>query len=161
MNNGNFKYIDSSSILVLVLIMLIAIGLISFFFILKGIGYIIGSIFIVFMVKSVNHVVLFKGKFLIIRYLIIFQWIPLEDVRILKCELTGMGRSRDILIYLYYDDRGKIRKSIFLHFRFLGYKKIVYLLNNMKQSIEIESDSFKMVGIRKIGEVYSNLEGRE
>lgn len=154
MNNGNFKYIDNSSILILVVIMLIAVGLSSFFFILGGIGYLISFIIIVFMVKSINHVVLFKEKFLIIRYLIILKWIPIEDVKMLKCETAGMGRSRDVLIYLYYFEKDKLKKSIFLHFRILGYKNIVYFLNNMRELINIDSESFRIIDIKKMGNKY-------
>ncbi|MFD2603721.1 hypothetical protein [Flavobacterium suzhouense] len=152
-----FYYIDKYSILIMGLLFVLTVAISVFFFFLGSFCYVIGSLYFILFVSRINHIVLLNNKFLLVKYLIHFRWISIQDVQLIKCELTGFGRSRDVVIYVYYIDEGnKLKKALFLHFRVLGYKNIVSFLNNIQSIVDIDEESFGIVGITKRDGVYKN-----
>mgnify|MGYP000882028028 CR=1 FL=1 len=152
-----FYYIDKYSIFIMGFLFVLTVAISVFFFFLGSFCYVIGSLYFILFVSKINHIVLFNNRFLLIKYLIHFRWISVQDAQFIKCELTGFGSSRDVVIYMYYMyDGNKLKKALFLHFRVLGYKKIVGFLNNIQSIVEIDEESFRIVGITKRNGVYKN-----
>jgi hypothetical protein len=105
-------------------------------------------------VRIINHVIAFKKYFYIVKYIIFWKKVKLNDVIEMKCELTGLGRSRDVQTFVYYYENGVVKKSTFLHFRFTGYKSFLYFLNGINGYIKINDTSFSILGIKKLNDKY-------
>jgi hypothetical protein len=51
---------------------------------------------------------------------------------------------------LYYYNNDKLEKSVFLHYRILGSKKLLSFLNEIDGIVEIDESSFDILGIKKV-----------
>jgi hypothetical protein len=146
----HFRYIDIYSIFIMILLFVFTIALTTFFFFLGSFCYVIGFLFLLLFISKINHIVLFDNKFILVKYLILFKWISIEDVKLVKCENTGFGSSKNVVIYIYYKDSNKLKKSIFLNFRISGYKKkICAFLNTIDGIIDIDETSLVILGLTK------------
>jgi hypothetical protein len=154
MKKSEFCYLDKGSVAVLILLIIILICLTEFFLTLGIIGYLISAIYLIGFIRLINHVVAFDKYFFIIKYFFLWKKVKIEDVIELKCEITGLGRSRDAQIFMYYLVDGNLNKSTFLHFRFTGYKSFLFFLNRISGRVRIDDDSFLILGIRKLNNEY-------
>lgn len=151
---SEFCYIDKASLFILTLLILVLFCLTGFLITLGIIGYLISIVYLIGFIRIINHVVAFRRCFLIVKYFVFWKKVFVEDVVELKCELTGLGRSRDIQIFMYYLLNEKVEKSTFLHFRLTGYRFLLIFLNHFNGKIKIDDVSFEILGIKKINNEY-------
>lgn len=140
-------YFDSLSLSLLIVIIIIIGLIIGLFFIFLSIPTsIIGIIFIFFLLKRINNVIYIDDYLNILSPFLIPKKIEFSQLMEIKCEMVGFGRSRDILIYVYYKNDNKTKKSILTNYRIFGKKKVIKFLDNIELK-KIDIESFKMLNI--------------
>ena len=139
-------YFDSLSLSLLIVIIIIGLIIGLFFISLSIPTSIIGIIFIFFLLKRINNVIYINDYLNILSPFLIPKKIEFSQLMEIKCEMVGFGRSRDILIYVYYKNDNKTKKSILTNYRIFGKEKVIKLLDNIELK-KIYIESFKMLNI--------------
>ncbi|MEW5677220.1 hypothetical protein ABGT15_12975 [Flavobacterium enshiense] len=147
-------YFDNQSIILFSFIIFAGLILGFLFFLLDFPFSIIGILIILFLLRKINHVICIDDKLHILSPFLIPKKIDFSNFNKIKCEIVGMGRSREILIYVYYQKEGKIEKAILTNYRIFGKEKIVNLLNFL-ESEKIDIESFKMLNIEYQGKKFA------
>jgi len=139
-------YYDAASLILLYLLLLIGFCIGLFFIFLSIPMGCIGILFILIILKKINYVIAIDNYFHILSPFLLPKKIPFSELIEIKCERIGLGRSSQILIFVYYHNKDVICKSILLHFTIFKKEKILQFLNTIDAE-KVCIESFKMMHI--------------
>lgn len=148
MNSKNKIYSNNVSIILLFIVILITFTIGVFLINLSLATSIIGVFFILIPLSKVNNIIFIDDYLHIISPFLIPKKIKFSKFTKIKCESVGLGRSSDHMVYIYYLQNEKTKKSILNNFRLLHYgiEKLITLLDTLDVE-KIDVTSFKILGI--------------
>ncbi|TBX66660.1 hypothetical protein EZL74_10785 [Flavobacterium silvisoli] len=139
-------YYNRPSLILFALITLIFFIIYTFFIFLSIPTAIIAVLFIILFLKKINYVIYIDNYLHILSNFFIPKKIEFSQFVKISCENVGLGRSKDVLIYVHYNDAGKIKKSILLNFRILGKERVLKFINKIDLE-KINVESFRIIDI--------------
>jgi hypothetical protein len=154
MHRNRIKMIDSYSFSLLLMLLIIVILLVFFFISLGSIGYLLGIILSFGFIKNFDYAIFYDDLGVYsLKYLCFLKKIKYEDIFEIRCENIGAGRSKTTAIYIHYNEDEKVSKSILLHYRISGNKKLFLFLKKIKNNYKIKIKNFIImnIDIDKIG----------
>jgi len=149
----NFKYQNNNISIGLYLISTVAFIILCFLFIYLSIYTAIFSIIILGLFIAKSNYVLFieNSNVKILKHFFILKNIDFQSVSNINCSIIKLRFNSFVEINFSYEYKNRTETAQLIYFKFIGTENIVTLLNNLNEKVQIDKESFSLIGIQYEG----------